>query len=260
MEKTGGELSKVSVCLSPVLFYQYAEQLDSDCIVVVIDVLRATTTIASALNNGASGVKAVSEVSECIEVAAQLNGVAGGEREGKVAPGLEHGNSPLEYTRELLGGRPLVLTTTNGTRLLNLAQKHSPKQIITGAFVNLDAVVTHIRAEKKLSESNRLNVVLACAGWRDSVCLEDSMFAGAVVSRLRETGDFQIQCDSAQTVESLYNSAKSDLYENLKSASHFQRLAKLNLFDDLRFCLTPSTINLVPLFNVDTGLLISKVL
>ena len=108
-------------CLSPALLDLYEVK---NSIVVVIDVLRATSTIATALYNGAEAVIPVDEIQACIDLGLSLKGITAGERDGKVAAGLEYGNSPFEYPREFIEGKLLVLTTTNGTKLLHMALQH----------------------------------------------------------------------------------------------------------------------------------------
>src|SRR3984885_7037943 len=103
-------------CLSPSLLHLYDV---SNSTVVIIDVLRATSTIATALYNGAKNIIPVDSVAECIRLGKQIEGITAGERDGQIAEGLKYGNSPFEYPREFVGGRTLVLTTTNGTRLLH---------------------------------------------------------------------------------------------------------------------------------------------
>src|SRR5678816_3972104 len=134
----------------------------SNTIVVIIDVLRATSTIATALYNGAKWVMPVDSVSRCIELGRQIEGITAGERDGKVAEGLLNGNSPFEYPRETIEGKTLVLTTTNGTRLLHMALEKGAKEIITGSFSNLSAVCDHLVEMKR-------NVILGCAAWKDRV-------------------------------------------------------------------------------------------
>src|SRR5687767_15770840 len=162
--------------LSPALLHLYDI---SNSIVVIIDVLRATSTIPVVLYNGAKCVIPVDSVSRCIELGRQIEGITAGERDGKVAEGLEYGNSPFEYPKEFINGKTLVLTTTNGTRLLHMALEKGAKEIITGAFNNLSAVCDH------LLQLNR-NVILGCAAWKDRVNMEDTLFAGAVISRSEE--------------------------------------------------------------------------
>jgi hypothetical protein len=121
-------------CFSPALLNLYDLK---DSVVVIIDVFRATSTIAAALHNGARFIVPVDTVPKAIELSEQLNGIAAGERDGKIADGLQHGNSPLEYHPDFIKDRILVLTTTNGTRLLHMALEREADTIITGSFPNL---------------------------------------------------------------------------------------------------------------------------
>ena len=132
--------------LSPTLLHLYDV---STSIVVIIDVLRATSTIATALYNGARCVIPVDSISRCMEIGRQIDGVTAGERDGQIAEGLEYGNSPFEYPREFIEGKTLVLTTTNGTRLLHISLDKGAKEIITGSFPNLSAVCDHLTEKKE---------------------------------------------------------------------------------------------------------------
>src|SRR6201996_4912255 len=162
--------------LSPALLHLYDV---NHAIVVIIDVLRATSTIATALFNGAKCVIPVDSVAKCIELGRQIDGITAGERDGMIAEGLQHGNSPFEYSREFIGGKTLVLTTTNGTKLLHMALDRGAGQIITGSFPNLRAVCNYLTEQ-------HLPVVLACAAWKDKVNIEDLLFAGAVIHHISE--------------------------------------------------------------------------
>ena len=163
-------------CLSPALLNQYDI---SNSIVVIIDVFRATSTIASALRNGAECIIPVDEVAKAIDISKKIGGIDAGERDGQIAEGLQHGNSPLEYSPEFIGGKTLVLTTTNGTKLLYMALEKNADTIITGSFPNLSSVCNYLLKENK-------NVLLGCAGWKDRFNIEDTLFAGAVISRIKE--------------------------------------------------------------------------
>jgi len=224
--------------LSPALLHLYDL---NHAIVVIIDVLRATSTIATALHNGAKCVIPVDSVAKCIELGRQIDGITAGERDGMIAEGLQHGNSPFEYPREFIGGRTLVLTTTNGTKLLHMALDRGAGQIITGSFPNLSAVCNYLLSQNQ-------PVVLACAAWKDRVNIEDLLFAGAVINQVKE--NFYINCDSSQIAETLYLEAKKDLYEFMKSknASHYQRLSGYGLEKDIRYCLTPDVAPVLPLY------------
>lgn len=223
-------------CLSPALLHLYDVK---NTIVVVIDVLRATSTIATALHNGAKEIIPVDSVERCIQLGTQIECVTAGERDGQVAPGLQYGNSSFEYPENFIKGKILVLTTTNGTKLLHMALAKGATEITTGAFLNLSAVCDHLVAMKK-------NVILGCAAWKDKPNLEDTLFAGAVVSRVKD--HFSIACDASHMAENLYNLAKHDLYEFLKAnnASHYHRLTNFGLERDLRQCFSVDTANVLP--------------
>ncbi len=225
--------------LSPALVHLYDV---NNSIVVIIDVLRATSTIATALYNGAKCVIPVDSVSRCIELGRQIEGITAGERDGKIAEGLENGNSPFEYPREIIEGKTLVLTTTNGTRLLHMALEKGAKEIITGSFPNISSVCDH------LTKMNR-NVILGCAAWKDKVNMEDALFAGAVISRVRE--HFDINCDSSHIAEAMYEKGKKDLFGFIKKnkASHYHRLMKFDLEKDIRYCLTADQANVLPIYS-----------
>lgn len=223
-------------CLSPALLHLYDVK---QTIVVVIDVLRATSTIATALHNGAKEIIPVDSVERCIQLGMQIECITAGERDGQVAPGLQYGNSSFEYPESFIKGKILVLTTTNGTKLLHMALAKGATKIVTGSFLNLSAVCDHLLAMKK-------NVILGCAAWKDKPNMEDTLFAGAVVSRIKE--HFSINCDASHIAENLYNLAKDDVYEFLKKndASHYHRLTNFGLERDLRQCFTIDTANVLP--------------
>ena len=223
--------------VSPALLHLYDL---SNSIVVIIDVFRATSTIASALYNGAKCVIPVDTVPKAIEISKNIGGIAAGERDGMIAEGLQHGNSPLEYTREFIENKTLVLTTTNGTRLLQMALDKNADTIISGSFPNLSAVCDFLQAQKK-------NVVLGCAGWKDRFNLEDTLFAGAVIHRLSK--HFTIHCDSSLMAETMYAKHKKNLVEFAPKLTHYHRLVeRFGLIEDIRFCLTEDAANVLPLY------------
>ena len=223
-------------CLSPSLLHLYDVR---ECIVVVIDVLRATSTIATVLHNGAKAIIPVDSVEKCISLGRGLECITAGERDGQVAEGLQYGNSSFEYPRTFIENKLLVLTTTNGTKLLHMAVAKGATEIITGSFLNLTAVCDYLAAQKK-------SVILACAGWKDRVNMEDTLFAGAVVSRIG--AHFHINCDSSEIAHCLYEQARGDLYEFMKktNASHYHRLTAFGLEKDIRHCLIPDQANVLP--------------
>lgn len=232
------EKPSLEVCLSPALLHLYDT---TDTIVVIIDVFRATSTIAAALHNGARFVIPVASVEECISMKGCIeNCITAGERDGKVAPGLEYGNSPLEYPASFIKDKILALTTTNGTKLLHMVS--NADSIITGSFLNLDAVCDYLIKQNK-------NVLLACSAWKDRVNLEDSLFAGAVAEKVK--AHFKLECDSTRMVRELYLQSQQhpSLLEFLKDSNHYRRLAGFGLLKDLEYCTTPNLHPVVPIYN-----------
>lgn len=229
---------RLEVCLSPALLHLYDPK---DTVTVIIDVFRATSTIAAALHNGAKKVIPVAAVDACIALGQRTpDSVTAGERDGHIAPGLQHGNSPLEYPPAFIEGRTLVLTTTNGTRLLHMVQ--GADSIITGSFLNLSAVCDFLIASGK-------PVLLGCAAWKDRFNLEDTLFAGAVVDRVAK--HFTISCDSARASRALARSADSGYLEFLRDSSHYHRLSGYGLLKDLEYCTTPDLHPVVPILRGD---------
>lgn len=232
------ENPSLEVCLSPALLHLYDT---TDTIVVIIDVFRATSTIAAALHNGAKMVIPVATVEECIDMKDKVeNCITAGERDGKVAPGLEYGNSPLEYPRSFIQDKILALTTTNGTKLLHMVK--GAEAIIIGSFLNLDAICAYLIAQGK-------KVLLACAAWKDRVNLEDSLFAGAVAEKIKP--HFNLECDSTRIVRELYLQSKQypSILEFVKDSNHYRRLAGFGLLKDLEYCTTLNLHPVVPIYN-----------
>jgi 2-phosphosulfolactate phosphatase len=224
-------------CLSPALLHLYDLK---NAVVVIIDVFRATSTIASVLKNGAKCIIPVDEVFKAIEISKKLDAIAAGERDGQIAEGLQHGNSPLEYSREFIEGKTLVLTTTNGTKLLQMALDNNADTIISGSFPNLSSVCNYLMSQNK-------NVVLGCAGWKDRFNIEDTLFAGAVISRVKE--HFTIHCDSSLTAELLYENNKNDLMGFAPNLTHYHRLVdRFGLIEDINFCLTPDAADVLVVY------------
>jgi len=210
--------------------------------VIIIDVLRATSTIATALFNGAKCVIPVDSVAKCIELGKQIDGITAGERDGQIAEGLKFGNSPFEYPASFISGKTLVLTTTNGTRLLHMALEKGAGQVVTGSFPNLSAICSFVQESKN-------TVILACAAWKDRVNLEDLLFAGAVVSQVKN--HFSVNCDSSQIAQTVYSNAHGRLFDFLKEqdASHYNRLMNFGLEKDIRYCLEPDVANVLPFYD-----------
>jgi 2-phosphosulfolactate phosphatase len=201
----------------------------ANSIVVIIDVFRATSTIATALYNGAAKVIPVDSVDLCIQIGKDTGGITAGERDGKVIPGLSYGNSPAEYPRSFIEGKILVLTTTNGTKLLHMALNKGAAEVLTGSFPNLSAVCKYLMQQEK-------NVILGCSAWKDRFNLEDTLFAGAVINRVKE--HFTIHCDSSLMAEDMYRLHKDAMPAFIRKTTHWHRLASYGLESDLDYCVS----------------------
>lgn len=229
---------KIEVCMSPALWSLYDSK---DKIVVIIDIFRATSTIVTSLYNGAKEVIPTATVPECIEIGANTeNSITAGERDGKVAEGLLYGNSPGEYPREFIEGKTLVLTTTNGTKILHMVPPDAYARVI-GSFLNIGALSDYLRQQQK-------DVILSCAAWKDRVNLEDTLFAGGVIDRLKS--EFEIYCDSGRIALTLYKEAKKypSLIEYLKQSTHYHRLSKYGLEKDMEYCTKEDIHPIVPIY------------
>lgn len=222
---------QIETVLTPSLFFQI-ENVEQK-VVVVIDILRATSTITTILHNGAIAVIPVREEDEALDY--KVKGfLVGGERGGQTISGFDFGNSPFHYAPHIVAGNEVVLTTTNGTKCIEMA-KHS-YQVVIGSFLNLNAVVSHLKSLEK-------DVVLFCAGWKDRINLEDSLFAGAVASHFARRN-----CDDAtQMARDAFEIAKNNIFETLQTSNHFQRLASKGVTKDIEYCCELNRLDLVPI-------------
>ena len=229
----------LEVSFSPKLYSSYASD---DAIVVVIDILRASSAICTAFQHGAKSLIPVSSIEEAREY--QEKGyLVGAERGGEVVEGFDFGNSPYSYMGDEIKGNTIVLTTTNGTKAINIAR--NAHCVAVGAFTNITALCDWLKEEKR-------DVLLLCAGWRDRYNLEDALFAGAVVNELaRDHEWFPELGDSALASKYLYLNAKDDPYKFLRNSSHRSRLALLNLKEDIKYCLTLDQTTCVPILQGD---------
>lgn len=227
------EKKMVEVCYTPKDYEYFKGRFE---IVVVIDVLRATSAICSALNNGVSAVIPVSTIDEA-KTYQEKGYLVGAERQGEIVEGFDFGNSPYSYMKPELKGKEIVLSTTNGTRAINIAQEAD--QVIIGSLVNLEAITNYLIRQNK-------NVLCLCSGWKDKFNLEDTICGGAISETLINSGNFSSDEDSSVAAKYLYMSAKDNYMGFLKSSSHRRRLKRLNLNKDIKYCLTPNQIDLIP--------------
>jgi 2-phosphosulfolactate phosphatase len=206
-------------------------------IVVVIDVLRATSAICTAFHYGVKSIIPISTLEEAFEYRRKGFLVAA-ERDGQVVEGFRFGNSPFSYMTEEIKGKTVVMTTTNGTKTINVAK--DADTVAVGSLLNLDTL------SEWLIQKNR-NTLIVCSGWKNKFNLEDTICAGAVVEKLLASMKFQTSEDSSVAAKYLFLSAKENYLGYIKSSSHRSRLKALNLNEDVKYCLTPNQTQVVPI-------------
>lgn len=224
-------MRKIDVCLSPDLLGLY--KLENK-IVVVVDVLRATSCMVTAIANEVTEIRTFANADCCLKMRDHGYLVAG-ERNGKTLEGFDLGNSPLSYFNKAYSGEKIAMTTTNGTVAIERS-KHA-KEVVIGAFLNLESLANHLKSKSE-------DVLILCAGWKGKVNLEDTLFAGALTHELREI--CVKECDSPQLAETTYLAAKNNLMEYMSTSSHVKRLNRLNIQKDIEFCLSLNQYEVVP--------------
>jgi 2-phosphosulfolactate phosphatase len=235
---------KLETCFSPAL-YKPDEYHNS--IVVIIDVLRASSAICTAFANGAVAIIPVTDIEEAKKYKAQGHLIAA-ERDGYILDFADFGNSPFSFTREKVDGKTIAYSTTNGTGIINLAS--SAAMIIIGSFLNLTSL-----SEWLVSQDS--DVLLFCAGWKNRFNLEDSVCAGAIAENLMNTGLYITICDSTLAAIDLWSMAKSDLPGYIEKAAQRTRLRDKNLDDCIKFCLTADFTRKIPV--IRNGILVADI-
>lgn len=236
---------KLETCFSPLLF---EADLHRDSIVVIIDVLRASSAIITAFGNGADRIIPVAGAEEARDYKEKGYLVAA-ERDGFVLDFADFGNSPFNFTAERVSGKTIVFSTTNGTGIITLSS--SAKTTVVGAFLNLTALVGW------LTEQNS-DVLLFCAGWKGRFNLEDTVCAGAFAEKLLETSLYSTICDSTLCAVDLWRMAKDDLPAYIDKAAQRSRLRDKNLDDCIGFCLTTGITDKIPV--IKNGVLVDIML
>jgi len=227
------EKPTIETCLTPALLPLY--QIENG-IAVIVDIFRATSSICYGMENGAEAIIPVAQVEECAAYREKgLDYLLAAERNGEVVAGFDFGNSPFSYTKEKVAGKTVVLTTTNGTHALHLSR--AAKKIVTGSFLNLSALCNWL-------ESQQENILLVCAGWKNNFNLEDTLFAGAVVDQLKAS-NYQLD-DPSIAANDLFQLAKNDLNAYLQKTAHSERLKKLGIEEDIKFCLQMDLTTAIP--------------
>jgi len=229
------QIFSIQTCYSPSLFKLFNNK---DSIVVIVDVLRATSAICTALDNGVEKMIPVADLEEARQFK-KMGYLVAAERNAIKQDGFDFGNSPFSYMTEFVKGKTIAISTTNGTQAIEAAR--GCDHIVIGSFFNLNALADWIKDQKK-------HVIILCAGWKNKFNLEDSLFAGALSLLLLEQEYFFTECDSTIAAGYLYNLSDDNLYKFLERSSHRKRLKNLHLENDIEYCLTKNTMQTIPIY------------
>ena len=210
---------------------------------VVIDVLRATNVITTALENGAREVIPVKTVEEAQNLYAQCDTaktLRGGERNALKIEGFDLSNSPLEYKKKVVEGKSLILTTTNGTNAIN--NIIGADEVVLACFRNGAAVVEHIVG---LSHRGSRDIAIVCAGTESHFSLDDGLCAGMIIELLKQRTEVETD-DLGLLLHRFYNESKDNLFGALSGCYHLKRLFTMGFYDDIKFCLETNCVQTVP--------------
>jgi len=236
---------KLETCFAPGL---YRPEEHTNSIVVIIDILRASSAICTAFANGAVAILPVADAGEAKEYKSKGYLVAA-ERDGFVLDFADFGNSPFNFTREKVEGKTIVYSTTNGTGIID--QASSAYRIAVGSFLNLTSLTRWITRQER-------DVLLFCAGWKNRFNLEDTVCAGAISAKLMESGYFTTICDSTLAAMDLWSLASGDLAAYIEKVAQRTRLRDKKLDDCIGFCLTIDFTDKIPVMK--NGFLVDNIL
>lgn len=224
-------MKQIDVCLTPDLLHLHKVE---NTIVVVADVFRATSCMVTAFAYGVNSIIPVATIEEC-QLYRERGYLAAAERNARKVDGFELDNSPFTYMDERIRGANVAMTTTNGT--LAITKSRSAVKVLVGSFLNLEAIVQFLKSE-------RYDVMVLCAGWKGRVNMEDTLFAGALVERLKDS--YAMAEDSAVMAWRLYCQGKDNLPSYLSNSSHIRRLQRLGIQKDITYCLQHDLYDVVP--------------
>ena len=229
-------MKKLSVCLSPKLFECYNTENN---IIVIIDLFRATSVISTAFEYGISKIIPVTSLGDALKFKNKKNHILAAERNTKLVEGFDYGNSPYHYMEKNIKGKTLVLTTTNGTKAINLAKGN---KIITASYINFHSVVNYLN-------STTNDVTILCSGWKNFLNLEDTILAGHISQVLMKNGLFSSDCESVTISKQMYLNSKIDILEFLSNSAYRKRNNSEELIRDTEFCLSPKIKSqIIPMF------------
>lgn len=207
---------------------------------VIIDILRASSSIITGVNNGARKIIPVGDMNDAMKIATTMDAkdyLLCGEKDGTKVEGYHLGNSPLEYTPEVIADKTLIFNTTNGTKAIKKANLANRTYI--GGFLNQQSILNAL-------EHHDDEVVLICSGWRGKLSLEDMLFAGSLINELSGGNVPETAKDGAKVAFGLFEKYRNDLTGAIKKSDHARRLEKIVPVDDVEFCCTINKFDVLP--------------
>lgn len=228
-------MNSIEVCFSPALYPGFS---NPEAIAVIVDILRATTAMVTAFNNGVERIIPVGTLEEA-RAFKEKGFMVAAERDGLVRDFADFGNSPYNFTRERVAGKRIVYSTTNGTQAIHTAK--DCHQVLIGAYLNFTSLKDWITAQQR-------DVIFLCAGWKNKFNLEDTLFAGALSEDLIHSGAFETICDSTKASIDLYGQARGDLMKYIDKVAQRTRLRLNNLDDVIGYCHTFDLTRVIPIF------------
>lgn len=231
-------MNTVEVCFSTELFKCYDPK---GKIVVVVDVLRATSVICTMLHNGVKEIVPVKSIDDA-KAYKDKGYLVVAERDGKKLDFADFGNSPFLFTRDVVEGKTIVYSTTNGTNAISVGK--DADQVIIASFLNFSSVVEFLVKQEK-------DILILCSGWKGKFCIEDALIAGAISGKLLNTDKFYTKCDSVNASMDLWNLAKDTMDTYVEKIAQKHRLKKLGLDDVIQYCFTSDTTKVIPILKGD---------
>ncbi len=228
----------IEVCFSPALFEGFR---NPEAITVITDILRASSAIVTAFENGVERIIPVGTLEEA-KAYKEKGFMVAAERDGIVRDFADFGNSPYNFTPERVSGRQIIYSTTNGTQAIHVAAECH--RVLIGAYLNFTSLSDWLSGQDR-------DVIILCAGWKSKFNLEDSLYAGALSEKLLSTGKYSTICDSTLAAADLWEKAKPDLLGYIEKVAQRERLRKNKLDDVIGYCHTFDLTGVIPVLSGD---------
>jgi 2-phosphosulfolactate phosphatase len=238
-------MNSIEVAFSPQLFNLFESK---GKVVVVVDILRATSVICTMFHNGVQKIIPVRDLDEARKKKEEGYLVVA-ERDGRKLEFADFGNSPYYFTPDTVGGKTVVYSTTNGTNAITIGRE--AEGVIIASFLNFSAVLEYLKSLNK-------DILILCAGWKGKFCLEDAIFAGALAQSLMQSDMFCTLCDSTKGAIDLWDIAKPNIMEYIQKVAQKGRLQKLGLDDVIGYCFSLDLTTIIPILKGEVIVALSK--